>query len=80
MDIWSDKKRQSYLCITVHWVAYSQSDNQGPLVLKSSLLAFHALHGRHTGGAITDIVYALLERAGVTGDVCVAVIIPASFH
>jgi hypothetical protein len=64
----------------VHWVTYSQSDNQGLLVLKSSLLAIHALHGRHTGRAIANVVYTLLERAGITSDVCVAVIIPASFH
>ncbi|KAF8235363.1 hypothetical protein L208DRAFT_1037491, partial [Tricholoma matsutake] len=65
-DIWSDKKHQSFLCITVHWVAYSQPDNQGALILKASLLAFHALHGRHTGKAIANIVYALLQRVGIT--------------
>ena len=60
-------------------MAYSQPGNQGPLILKSVLLAFHALHGRHTGGAIADIVYALLERAGLTGDVYVTMTIPLSF-
>lgn len=83
MDIWSDKKRQSYICITVHWVAYNSQlgDGHGPLVLKSSLLAFHPLHGKHSGKAIANVVYSLLKRANITGHVCAAsALIPSSFH
>ena len=69
-DIWSNKRRQSYLCITVHWVAYNKPNNQG-LILKSSLLAFHPLHGKHSGKAIAEVIYSLLERADVTGEVCI---------
>ena len=83
MDIWSDKKRQSYICITVHWVAYNSQlgDGHGPLVLKSSLLAFHPLHGKHSGKAIANVVYSLLKRENITGHVCAAsALIPSSFH
>ena len=88
MDIWSDKKRQSYLCVTVHWVAYGQGSlpalndhgGHGLLVLKSSLLAFHPLHGKHTGKAIANVVYSLLKRAGVTRHVRSALIILLFFH
>lgn len=67
-DIWSNKRRQSYLCITVHWVANNKPNNQG-LVLSSSLLAFHPLHGKHSGKAIAEVIYSLLERADITGEV-----------
>jgi hypothetical protein len=72
-DIWSNKRRQSYLCITVHWVASNKPNNEG-LVLKSSLLAFHPLYGKHTGKAIARVIYSLLKRAGITGDVCIVTI------
>jgi hypothetical protein len=64
-DIWSDRCRQSFICITVHWLTYEQPDKHG-LTLKSSLLAFHPLYGPHSGRRIAEVVYALLERAGVT--------------
>lgn len=54
----------------MHWVANNKPNNQD-LVLKSSILAFHPLHGKHSGKAIADVIYALLERADITGDVCI---------
>jgi hypothetical protein len=67
-DMWSNKRRQTFICITVHWVASSKPNNQG-LVLRSSILAFHPLHGKHSGNAIAKVIYSLLKRAGVTGEV-----------
>jgi hypothetical protein len=66
-DMWSDRHRRSYICITVHWIAYERPTEQAGLVFKSSLLAFHALPGRHTGPRIAQAVYQLLDRAGVNG-------------
>ena len=49
MDIWSSRNRASYICITSHWLSYRNHVAQEGLVLKHALLAFHPLHGRHTG-------------------------------
>lgn len=65
--MWSDRRRQSYICITVHWIAYERPAERAGLIFKSSLLAFHALPGQHTGSRIAQAVYQLLDRAGVNG-------------
>ena len=49
MDIWSLHNQTSYICITSHWLSYHNHVAQEGLVLKHTLLAFHPLHGRHTG-------------------------------
>ena len=66
-DMWSDRRRRSYICITVHWIAYERPEERAGLVFKSALLAFHALPGRHTGPRIAQAVNQLLDRAGVNG-------------
>jgi hypothetical protein len=66
-DKWSDRCHQSYICITVYWIAYERPAEQAGLVFKSSLLAFHALPRQHTGLRIAQAVYQLLDRAGVNG-------------
>jgi hypothetical protein len=66
-DMWSDRRRRSYICITVHWIAFQRPAERAGLEFKSSLLAFQALPGRHTGKRIAKAVYRLLNRAGVNG-------------
>ena len=73
-DIWSDRCHQSFLCIMVHWIGYDKPNDQG-LALKSSILAFHPLHGKHSGVRIAEVVYHLLGRAGLMGAVCVHILI-----
>jgi hypothetical protein len=65
MDIWSDAKMQSFLAMTAHWIA---RDNN-TLKLKSSLIAFHRIWGKHTGKNLAAIVLSLLDRAGATSKV-----------
>jgi hypothetical protein len=59
-DIWSDQCRQSYICVTVHWIAYERPTEQQSLVLKSSFLAFHPITGQHTGRRIAEVIFKLL--------------------
>ncbi|KAH7904065.1 hypothetical protein BJ138DRAFT_1019655, partial [Hygrophoropsis aurantiaca] len=63
-DIWSDKKRGSYLGMTAHWIA--EDPITGTLTLRSALIAFHRLRGNHTGKSIAKTIVYLLDRAGVT--------------
>jgi hypothetical protein len=65
VDLWSDSKLQSFLAITAHWIAR----NNNSLELKSSLIAFHRVWGRHTGENLATIILSLLDRAGATSKV-----------
>jgi hypothetical protein len=73
--MWSDRRLRSYICITVHWIAFQRPAEKAGLEFKSSFLAFQALPGRHTGKRIAKAVYQLLNRAGVNGgDVSIQVV------
>jgi hypothetical protein len=72
VDVWSDRRRQSYICVTVHWISYERPKEQHNLVMKSSLLAFHPITGKHSGQRIAEVVFKLLQHAGINGgDVCI---------
>jgi hypothetical protein len=64
MDIWSDQNRQAFLALTAHWIA--KRGDTDALVLRTALIAFHCLSGRHDGASLADTVLHLLDRAGVT--------------
>ena len=64
MDMWSDQNLRPYLAMTAHWVA--EVEGTTALHLKSALIAFHRLHGRHDGKSLAKVVMQLLDRAGVT--------------
>lgn len=65
IDLWSSKNRTSYLCITVHYLAYEDPIKKENLSLRSSILAFHPMYGKHTGQNIAETVTRLLVRAGI---------------
>jgi hypothetical protein len=64
-DMWSSKKRESYLCLTAHWLAYGRKDTQEDLQLRSAVIAFHRFTGRHTGENMGRTILQLLARAGI---------------
>jgi hypothetical protein len=51
----------------VHWLAYKKPEQREDLVLRSSLLAFHPVYGKHTGANLAELLYQLLARAEVSG-------------
>lgn len=56
----------------MHWIAYERPEEQQNLEMRSSLLAFHPITGQHTGKRIAEVVFKLLQRAGINGgDVCI---------
>ena len=67
MDIWSDQNLQPFLAITAHWIATHEGTDT--LKLKTALITFHRLHGKHDGASLADIVIELLDRAGITAKV-----------
>lgn len=56
---------RSYLAMTAHWVARHENGLQ----IKSSLIAFHRVRGKHTGKDLAKIVFDMLERVGATSKV-----------
>ena len=66
-DLWSDRQRRSYMCITAHWIARSKRSHT--LELKSTLIAFHHVSGTHDGVNLACTILKLLDRAGVTAKV-----------
>jgi hypothetical protein len=63
-DLWSDKNLRSYICITAHWIARNKRSKQ--LELKTALIAFHNVTGKHDGANLAAVVLQLLDRAGIT--------------
>ena len=51
-----------------HWLARENGTNR--LQLKASLIAFHRLRGSHSGDRIARIVLHILDRVGITVEVC----------
>ncbi|KAF8835924.1 hypothetical protein BDN67DRAFT_912139, partial [Paxillus ammoniavirescens] len=59
-----------FLVVTAHWI--SEEPNTGTLKLKSVLLAFHRIHGNHSGKSLAKTILYLLDHAKTT----VKVIVP----
>src|SRR5947209_482706 len=66
-DLWFNKVRRAYICITAHWLARDKHTNA--LELKAGLITFHPVPGKHNGKNITTLILTLLDRAGVTAKV-----------
>jgi hypothetical protein len=66
-DIWSSDNRTPYIAITAHWM---RKDEHGHLQLKSALIAFQRVWGKHSASNLARIVLQLLDRAGTTTNVC----------
>jgi hypothetical protein len=61
-DIWSSANMTSYMAVTAHWLA----EKNGHLELRSALVAFHRVWGKHTAKNLANILLLVLDRAGVT--------------
>jgi hypothetical protein len=72
-DLWSDRQRRSYMCITAHWIARSKRSHG--LELKTALIAFHHVSGTHDGLNLAKTILNLLDRAGITSKVSFHVLI-----
>jgi hypothetical protein len=64
-DIWSSENRTPYMAVTGHWMA----EKNGHLELKSALIAFQRVWGKHTAANLARIMLGVLDRAGTTTNV-----------
>ncbi|KAJ8581964.1 hypothetical protein M405DRAFT_846719 [Rhizopogon salebrosus TDB-379] len=61
-DLWSNAigGYDLYMAITAHWIA--QEGPMAILVLKAGLIAFHYLHGAHTGKELASTMGELTKQ------------------
>ena len=64
VDIWSDQNRRPFLAMMAHWIAKDKGSTA--LELKTALIAFHRIHGKHDGETLAGAVLSLLDRAWIT--------------
>jgi hypothetical protein len=68
VDVWSNQNCQSFLAMTAHWVA--RVEGTTVLQLKTALIVFHNLCGKHNGKTLAETVVKLLDRAQIMVKVC----------
>ena len=67
-DEWSDPNLMAYFGGTAHFIVRYKLDE--PLVLRSGLLVFRHIEGRHTGEHLASIFYKIIKEAGIEHRVC----------
>ena len=79
-DLWSDPNLSPFMAVTAHWIETTTIQTaDGPqyiLKLRADLIAFHHLPGRHTGEHLAEAFLQVLDRIGITSNVCMLVVIP----
>lgn len=72
-DVWSDPNLVPYMAVTSHWIDVKTIlTAEGPhriLKLRSELVAFHHLEGRHTGVHLADAFVNVLHRLNIISKV-----------
>ena len=56
------------MAVTAHWMA----ENDGHLELKSALIAFQRVWGKHSAKNLANIMLRVLDRAGTTNKVSIS--------
>lgn len=69
MDIWSDENLSPFMGVTAHRIdmveVNSPIGSRTVLRLRSYLIGFHRIPGRHTGQHLAQLLMYLLDRLGV---------------
>lgn len=70
MDMWSDPNLTPFMAVTAHWIhATVISTPQGKeykLKLRSDLIGFHHVPGRHTGEHLAQAFLYITDRLNIT--------------
>ena len=72
-DTWTDPNQTSFMAVTAHWIeAVEEKTGTGSkkkLQLRSDLIGFHKLPGRHTGEHLAHCFIYITDRLNITGKV-----------
>lgn len=70
MDMWSDTNLSPFMAVTAHWIeATTQQTSMGPqhiLKLRTDLIGFHCVPGRHDGEHLAHAFLHVTDRIGIT--------------
>ena len=79
MDMWSDPNLTPFMGVTAHWIEATEVQTPAGidyiLKLRSDLIGFHRVPGRHMGEHLAVAFLYVLDRVGITDKV----VIPISF-
>jgi hypothetical protein len=64
--MWSDPNQTPFMALTAHWIERTITDGQQRLRLRSDLIGFHKLPGRHTGDHMHQCFLYLTDRLEIT--------------
>lgn len=72
-DLWSDKNLSPFMAVTTHWIeARLKETPEGPqyeLKLRSELVGFHRVPGRHDGEHLAQAFLYVIDRLSITSKV-----------
>ena len=73
MDVWSDPNLRPFMAVTAHWIELTPQQTpkgvQHKLTLRTDLVGFHSVPGRHTGEHMCHAFVYVLDRLGITAKV-----------
>ncbi|SJK99374.1 uncharacterized protein ARMOST_02670 [Armillaria ostoyae] len=65
-DLWTDLNLCPFMAITCHWIENKIVDGQAMLHLRSDLIGFHRVPGRHSGEHLAEVFIYILDRLHIT--------------
>ncbi len=69
MDMWTDTKQRSFMAVTAHWIQeetiQTSFGSQVWLKMRTALIGFHRVPGRHTSEHLAEAFVFLLEHVGI---------------
>jgi hypothetical protein len=69
-DTWTDPQHTSFMAVTAHWIqATTTNTGTQELKLRSDLIGFHKIPGRHTGEHLAHCFLYVLDRIKIADKV-----------
>lgn len=74
MDIWSDANLSPFMGVTAHRIDMTEVNTPAGirtiLKLKSYIIGFHPVPGRHSGRHLAQTLRSIVDRLGISSKVC----------
>lgn len=75
MDMWSDPNLVPYMAVTAHWIhameVLTPAGKRYKLQLRTNLIGFHQVPGKHTGEHLAHTFIYITERLNITKKVSI---------
>ncbi len=72
MDLWTDENLSPFMAVTAHYIEVKNVvDSRAVIQLRSRLVGFHRVPGRHTGEHLAQGFIYILDRLGMSRKVSI---------